>query len=122
MNNVVSLTETSLEPQCPGCAPALQTHFYPPEVTGLRQCPAEEWPSCLHAASLAAAPGVKPREASSPSVSYLHFILPVCLLMGLPCPHPRGLIASHLSKCARGLKGVYRSVHIPESLTGPRCL
>lgn len=66
MNDVVSLTETSLEPQCPGCAPALQTHFYPPEVTGLRQCPAEEWPSCLHAASLAAAPGVKPREASSP--------------------------------------------------------
>lgn len=34
------------------------------------------------------------------------FILPVCLLMALSCLHPRGLIASHLSKCAWCLKGV----------------
>ena len=47
------------------------------------------------------------------------FILPVCPLMALSCLHPRGLIASHLSKCAWGLKGVYRFVRIPESLPGP---
>lgn len=106
----------------PGLCSSPADTLLPSEVIGQRQCPAEEWPSCPHAAALAAAPGVKPRGASSPTVSYLRFILPVCLLMGLPCLHPRGLIASHLSKCAPGLKGVYRSVHIPESLTGPCCL
>lgn len=66
--------------------------------------------------------GCQSRMEPGPKSLILGFILPVCLLMVLPCLHPQGLIASHMSKCARCLKGVYRSVSVPESLTGPRFL
>ncbi|XP_035196848.1 uncharacterized protein LOC118175075 isoform X2 [Oxyura jamaicensis] len=120
------LKEMSLEPQCPDCLGALQTPFFA-LLRLVGRCTAPQKSGCLlpHVAGLAAALGIqwsKRRGASGPKAAsvepcprslILRFILPVCLLMVLPCLHPQGLIASHLSKCARCLKGVYRSAPAP---------